>query len=263
MGNDFRIAAWLIEPRLNTISRKGTTLHLEPKVMEVLACLARHAGEPVSKEELLQTVWPNTFVTDDVLKRSISELRRAFEDDVRQPRVIQTIPKRGYRLVSPVEPVNGRNESSTLLTSAPVPSPTRSSARRIWIEVAVATLILVSVLLFVVKRTRSANAGGGPAIHTLAVLPLQNLSGDSTQEYLSDGMTDVLITDLAQSSSLKVISHTSTTQYKQTNKSLPEIARELNVDGIVEGTVQRSGNRVLVTAQLIQGATDKHIWANS
>jgi DNA-binding winged helix-turn-helix (wHTH) protein len=101
----FRITSWLVDPRINTVSRNGTTVRLEPKVMEVLVCLARHAGEPVSKEELLQTVWPNTFVTDDGLKRSISELRRLFEDDVREPHVIQTIPKRGYRLMVPVEPV--------------------------------------------------------------------------------------------------------------------------------------------------------------
>jgi adenylate cyclase len=91
---------------LNAVSSNGTTVHLEPKVMEVLVCLAQHAGEPVSKEQLLQAVWPNTFVTDDVLKRSISELRRVFEDDVRESRIIQTIPKRGYRLLVPVETVN-------------------------------------------------------------------------------------------------------------------------------------------------------------
>ena len=106
METDFRIAAWLIEPRLNTVSNNGTTVHLEPKVMEVLVCLARHAGEPVPKEELLHTVWPNTFVTDDVLVRSISELRRVFQDDARESRVIQTIPKRGYRLLVPGETVN-------------------------------------------------------------------------------------------------------------------------------------------------------------
>jgi TolB-like protein/Tfp pilus assembly protein PilF len=102
-----------------------------------------------------------------------------------------------------------------------------------------------------------------PAIHSLAVLPLQNLSDDPAQEYFSDGMTDALITDLAQIGSLKVISRTSTMQYKQTKKPLPEIARELNVDGIIEGTVQRSGDRVRITAQLIYGPSDKHIWANS
>jgi TolB-like protein len=100
-------------------------------------------------------------------------------------------------------------------------------------------------------------------IQSLAVLPLTTLSGDAAQEYFADGLTDALIGDLSQISALKVISRTSSMQYKQTKKSLPEIARELGVDGVIEGTVQRSGDRVRVTAQLIQGATDKHISANS
>src|ERR1700674_1630950 len=112
-------------------------------------------------------------------------------------------------------------------------------------------------------RQRFSDKSTVPPIRSLAVIPLQNLSADTAQEYFSDGMTDALITDLAQIGSLKVISRTSSMQYKQTKKSLPEIARELNVDGIVEGTVQRSGDRVRITAQLIHGPSDKHLWASS
>jgi DNA-binding winged helix-turn-helix (wHTH) protein len=103
---DFRVGHWLVEPSLNIISHNGTPVRLEPKVMEVLVCLADHAGETLPKEKLVQLVWPNTFVTDDALKHCISELRRVFEDDAREPRVIQTIPKRGYRLIAAVEPIN-------------------------------------------------------------------------------------------------------------------------------------------------------------
>src|SRR5438445_5462609 len=102
MDGEFRIGPWLIQPSLNLISQNSTAVHLEPKVMEVLVCLAQHAGEPVPKEELLQTIWPGTFVTDDAVKRCIVELRRVFEDDARGSRIIETIPKRGYRLVAPV-----------------------------------------------------------------------------------------------------------------------------------------------------------------
>ena len=105
MNGDFRVGRWLVVPSLNSISNKSTTIRLEPKVMEVLVCLAQHAGETLPKETLFKTVWPDTFVTDDVLTHSISELRRAFEDDAREPRIIQTIPKRGYRLVAPVNTV--------------------------------------------------------------------------------------------------------------------------------------------------------------
>ena len=100
MNPDFRVGPWLVRPSLNAISQNGTSTRLEPKVMEVLVCLAEHAGEAVAKEKLLQTVWPDTFVSDDVLKRSISELRRVFGDDARESRIIETIPKRGYRLVA-------------------------------------------------------------------------------------------------------------------------------------------------------------------
>ncbi len=265
---DFRVGPWLVKPSLNAISRNGTTVHLEPKVMEVLVCLAQHAGEALPKEKLFQTVWPDTFVTDDVLKRCIAELRRVFEDNVRDPHIIQTIPKRGYRLVAPVEQVNGAEG-----VSSAVQSPLRSSvmgmgARRLWKgALTVGSAALLSVLLIVVDGSRLrewlVGGSGAPPIHSIAVLPLQNLSGDPAQEYFSDGMTDALITDLAQIGSLKVISRTSSMQYKATKKSLPEIARELNVDGIVEGTVQRSGDRVRITAQLIHGASDRHLWANT
>src|SRR5256885_13173235 len=128
VSHDFRVGPWLIQPSLNTISQNGTSNRVEPKIMGVLVCLAEHTGEVVSKEKLLQAVWPDTFVSDDVLKRSISELRRAFGDDAHESRVIETIPKRGYRLVAVVKPANGHSPADvgqlqTLKTEAPQPRP--------------------------------------------------------------------------------------------------------------------------------------------
>jgi TolB-like protein/DNA-binding winged helix-turn-helix (wHTH) protein len=265
VGTDFRIAAWLIHPRLNAVSSNGTTVHLEPKVMEVLVCLAQHAGEPVSKEQLLQAVWPNTFVTDDVLKRSISELRRVFEDDVRESRIIQTIPKRGYRLLVPVEAVSAERRLPPKLQDQESATVGRNWRRRLALVLgAVAALLLTALaVLYVSRAERVLGKSADPQIRSIAVLPLQNLSGDPGQEYLSDGMTDVLITDLAQIGSLRVISRTSSMQYKQTSKSLPEIGHELKVDGIVEGSIHRSGDRVRITAQLIHVPSDRHLWANT
>ena len=213
--------------------------------------------------------WVETdFVSEDALKHCISELRRVFKDDAREPQIIETIPKRGYRLLVPVELVN---ES----IFSPSPSPpavaadraggTSNASRRGWWigGIAIAAMVVSTILLIALRESRSARASSIPAIHSLAVLPLQNLSSDPAQEYFSDGMTDALITDLAQIGSVKVISRTSIMHYKKTDKSLPEIARELNVDGIVEGTVQRSGDRVRISAQLIHGPSDKHLWANS
>ena len=265
MERSFRVGPWRVEPGLNTVARNGTTLRLESKVMEVLLCLAEHAGEAVSKEKLLQTVWPGTFVSDDVLFRSVSELRRILEDDAREPTIIQTIPKRGYRLVAPVEWVNETQESEA------EPGPEKRGAvvntRKFWVG-ALAVMVAAVILVFLGAnagklRARITGKADVPEIHSLAVLPLRSLSSDPNQEYFSDGTTDALITDLAQISSLKVISHTSTLQYKDTKKSLPEIAKELNADGIIEGTVQRSGDRVRITAQLIHGPSDRHLWANT
>jgi TolB-like protein/DNA-binding winged helix-turn-helix (wHTH) protein/Tfp pilus assembly protein PilF len=268
LANDFRLADWLVQPSLNSVSRNGSSLHLEPKVMDVLVYLASRAGEAVPKDELIKAVWADTFVTDDALIRSISELRRIFEDDAREPRVIQTIPKRGYRLMAPVHQVE---ESPAGLVEAGPPTVARLSAtenhhawkvRRLFLASAVVcVLTAVAVSGPVWRRLRPNNDAA--SVHSLAVLPLQNLSGDPAQEYFSDGMTDALITELAQIDSLKVISRTSTIQYKGTTKTLPEIARELNVDGIIEGTVQRSEDRVRITTQLIHGASDKHLWARS
>src|SRR6202166_5451894 len=261
MDGQIRVGPWLVEPRLNIVSRNGTAVRVEPKVMEVLVCLAAHPGEVLSKEELLKAVWPDTFVSDDALTHCISDLRRVLEDDAREPRVIHTIPKRGYRLVASVVSANGTQPSTQTVPTA-VPVAVTSRARQLWAWTAVGGVVLIAVL-WVVLRGRRSDAGSVPPIHSLAVLPLQNLSADPAQEYFSDGMTDALITDLAQISSLKVLSRTSSMQYKQTKKSLPEIARELNVDGIIEGTVQRSGDRVRITAQLIYGPSDKHVWAHS
>ena len=262
MSAAFRVGSWLVEPSLNSIFRNGRIVRLEPKVMEVLVCLAEHADETLSKEKLLQIVWPDTFVSDDALKHSISELRRVFEDDAREPRVIQTVAKRGYRLVATVEQVNGANQASDSAEKATSRRMSPSAGGR-WALATVAMVVLVSVFLIAVHKFGSGNTSAVPPIHSLAVLPLQNLSDDPTQEYFSDGMTDALITDIARIGSVKVISRTSIVRYKKSEKPLPEIARELGVDGIIEGTVQRSGDRVRITAQFIHGPSDKHLWANS
>jgi len=234
--------------------------------MAVLVCLSQRAGDPVSKEELLQSVWADTFVSDDVLSRSIFELRRVFEDDARQPTVIQTIPKRGYRLVAPVEQMDEKHPE---VVTTSVRRSTLEPSDRIgfrWKASAVGGVLTIAILLI------AANAGGvrermfprnAPPIKSLAVLPLLNLSGDPGQEYFADGMTEELITELSRISGMKVISRTSVMRYKNSPKSLPEIARELHVDGIVEGSVMRSGDRVRITAQLINAHTDANQWAET
>jgi TolB-like protein/DNA-binding winged helix-turn-helix (wHTH) protein/Flp pilus assembly protein TadD len=265
---DFRVGLWLVEPSLNTVSRNGTRVRLEPKLMEVLVCLAQHPGEAVSKEKLMQSAWSDTFVSEDVLTRSISELRRIFEDDAKHAHFIETIPKRGYRLVASVTAVNG-----AVLASASPQTPADISGFRTdsirWRAAKATLLAAVPLLALLVGfnvgglRDRLSLRTSAPTIQSLAVLPLQNLSGDPAQEYFADGMTEELITELSRLHGLKVISRTSVMRYKNSNKSLPEIARELNVDGIVEGSVLRSGDRVRITAQLIRARTDVNLWAGT
>jgi TolB-like protein/DNA-binding winged helix-turn-helix (wHTH) protein len=262
VGQDFQIADWRVEPRLNTVSRDGTATRLEPKVMAVLVCLAQHAGEPVSKEELLRTVWPDTFVTEDVLKRSVFELRRVLEDDARQPRIIQTIPKSGYRLLVRVNTLDDAGDVA-LVPVRDEPSRASRRGRLLVLIIGLATLLMLVAVGGYKLREQFGNRSRSSQIRSIAVLPLENLSGDPAQQYFSDGMTDALITNLAQIGTLKVISRTSSMQYKHPKKSLREIASELDVEGIIEGTVQRSGDRMRITAQLIDGRTDQHLWANS
>src|SRR5215469_5451913 len=235
--------------------------------MEVLVCLSHHAGKPVSKEELLETVWRNTFVSDDVLKRSVSELRRVFEDDARESRIIETIPKRGYRLLVGVQPANGHMQGGADPRPLEIfPRPSRTPSLRWKIGLWVITIVIPVCALLVAANLaglRDRLFGRTQVINSLAVLPLQNLSGDTSQDYFADGMTEELITELSHLGSLRVISRTSIMRYKNANKPLPEIARELGVEGIVAGSVLRSGDQVRVTAQLIYAPQDKNIWAQS
>jgi TolB-like protein/DNA-binding winged helix-turn-helix (wHTH) protein len=255
-----------VRPSLNSVSRNGTSAQLEPKVMAVLVCLAAHAPEPVPKEKLLQEVWPDTFVGEGVLTRSVHELRQVFQDEAKESTVIQTIAKRGYRLVVPVVPVNGVPPVSPAVEARQTGSLVVPRKLRIGMW-AVGGVALLGVSLFALNigglRDRLLTRNAAPVIRSLAVLPLQSLSADPAQEYFTEGMTDALITDLAQISALKVVSRTTVMRYQGTSEPLPQIARELNVDGIVEGTVQRSGNRVRITAQLIYAPADRHLWAQS
>jgi len=261
---DFHVGHWSVRPGLNTVTKNGTSLRLEPKVMQVLVCLAAHPGEPVPKETIIRTVWPDTFVSDDVLIRSISELRRVFQDDAREPRLIETIPKRGYRLMAEVIPAKGKPPLLPMTTD----TPRRSSRDRFVKSAAIgcAATVVMLLILFTASDSlwrRFSGATRIGQIRSIAVLPLTSLSSDPTQAYFADGVTDALITDLAQFNSLKVVSRTTTMRYGRPDKSLRQIARELNVDGIVEGTVQRSGDRMRITAQLIYGPADQHLWAKS
>jgi TolB-like protein/DNA-binding winged helix-turn-helix (wHTH) protein/Tfp pilus assembly protein PilF len=251
------------------LRKSGMRQKVAGQPFQVLQILLEHPQEIVTREELQQRIWPqDTFVDYDLaLRKAIARLREVLSDSAESPRFIETIPRRGYRFIAPLH-ANGDAPAIAELPIERAPSKTQRSNRSLQIGIVlglgVAALLLV-LLGFGPDKFRWPRSvtSAVPQIRSLAVLPLQNLSAGPAQEYFADGMTDALITDLAQNGSLKVISRTSSAQYKGTKESLPEIARELKVDGIIEGTVQRSGDRVRITAQLIYGSSDKHLWANS
>jgi TolB-like protein/DNA-binding winged helix-turn-helix (wHTH) protein/Flp pilus assembly protein TadD len=250
MQGDFRLGQWMVCPKLNTVQADGRSVRLEPKFMQVLVCLAARPGEVVSKEELIGSVWKDTFVTDDVLTRAISELRRILGDDAKQPRIVETVARNGYRIIVPVQLV------------IPDKLPRKTLNRKL-VTVVVLTLLMSAILGVALYHRFSRRRAMAARVRSIAVLPLENLSHDPEQEYFADGMTEAPIDDLSKIEALRVISRTSVMQYKATRKSLPEIARELKVDAIVEGSVQRSGNQVRISAELIDGDSDTHLWEQS
>lgn len=254
------------------LRKNGVVVRLQDQPFLFLEALVERPGEVVTREELRQKLWPgDTFVDfDNSLNTAMNKIREALGDSAEHPIFVQTLPRRGYRFIAPIHPnENGQKagDQTRRATAESAPRVTRNRPMLIGgLAILGAVVILFGILVgFDVGGLREKMWGGAtaPRVRSLAVLPLANLSNDPAQEYFTDGMTDALITELSQISALKVISRTSVMQYKKTIKSLPQIARELDVDAVVEGTVQHSGDRVRITAQLIQGATDKHIWASS
>lgn len=231
-------------------------MRLQGQPIQVLEVLLENAGEVVSREDLHGRLWPDaTFGDfDHGLNNAVARIREALGDSADRPRFIETLPRRGYRFIAPIEaPIQDEPE---VVQPQPVENePASSTARWIWSAIAVAVAIAVIGFGFYTRRGRE------PQIQTIAVLPLANMSGDPSQDYLADGTTEELITYLARSSDLHVISRTSVMCYKQTTKTVPQIAKELGVDAIVEGSIVRSGNRIRITAQLIRAANDRHMWA--
>jgi TolB-like protein/DNA-binding winged helix-turn-helix (wHTH) protein len=247
------------------LTKHGVRVRLQDQPLRILQTLIENPREIIPREELQRRIWPSdTFVDfDHGINNAIKRLREALGDSAENPRYIETIPRRGYRFIAKLSAANvqaARLQNHSLGEG----SNSVGSRKRLWARGLAAGIgILIVALILGAAGLKRRTPGSPPRINSLAVLPLTNLSGDSSQDYFVDGMTDALITEVSQIGSVKVISHTSALRYRHTDKALPEIARELNVDAVVEGTVQRSGERVRITAQLIEGKTDKHLWAKT
>jgi TolB-like protein/DNA-binding winged helix-turn-helix (wHTH) protein/tetratricopeptide (TPR) repeat protein len=245
------------------LRKHGLRIRLQRQPFDVLAMLVARAGDVVTREELQQKLWPaNTFVDfDHGLNKAINKIREALGDSAETPRFVETVARRGYRFLADVK-VSAPAVTATPEKAAEVPLPLPVGERHGWTWFPVAAALAILVTAGVVWRIHSATPAH-PVIRSLAVLPLESLSSDPSQDYFADGMTDELITQLGHISALRVISRTSVMAYKHTRKPLREIARQLNVDAVVEGTVLRSGDVVRITAQLIDGTSDTHLWSES
>ena len=266
VSHTLRFDNYELDIRAGQLRKNGIKLRLRGQPLQVLAILVEHAGEVVTREELQRQIWTaDTFVDfDHGLHNAIARIREALGDSAETPRYIETLPRLGYRFIGAVEDL-----PAPRVAEGPVAIPASQSViqatplkRNLTLVLTLCALILLPLAAWMVRRYVLAKPAAQP-IRSIAVLPLANLSGDPSEEFFADGMTDQLITDLAKIGSLRVISRTSVLQYKSTKKALPEIARELNVDAIVEGSVVRSGPRVRVTAQLVQAPSDQHLWAET
>ncbi len=249
-----RFAVFELDLESGELRKYGVKIKLQQKPFQILTLLLERPGEVVTREELQRRLWPSDVFVDfeSGLNNAVKKVRAALGDSAETPRFVETVARHGYRfLVTPQQVYH---------TPTLPPAPDRPP--RISRMGMAAVLIVLMVLLgsiWAARRRTAYPASVASEIHKIAVLPLENLSHDDEQEYFADGMTDAIIDQLARVPGVTVISRTSTMQYKKARKPLPQIARELGVDTVVEGTVLRAGNRVRVSAQLIDAATDRHL----
>lgn len=268
----FEVGEWRVDPKTNLLSRGGETVAIEPRVMELLVYLARHAGEVVSSDDIFGQVWPNVVVGDNSLYRGIAQIRKVLGDSTAEPRYIATIPKRGYRLVAPVQwltleqsaaPEVGGGSSGVDVEDARSGTPVRRNPPHRWILAgAVLAVALVLGLFWTSVDDSPPDAGSPPTgrLTSIAVLPFTNVSTDPGNDYFALGLSDEILSTLGHVKGLDVVART--TSYSLGDvEDVREIGSKLDVDGVVEGGVRKSGNRIRVNVQLIDTASGFDLWA--
>jgi TolB-like protein/DNA-binding winged helix-turn-helix (wHTH) protein/Tfp pilus assembly protein PilF len=283
-GEDFEV-----DPRAFELRCVGRVLKLERIPLQVLLILIEQKGQLVTREEIAEKIWgKDVFLDiDNSINGAVRKIRQVLKDDPQEPRYVQTLSGRGYRFIAtvveeevearalashesspPQKAEQGTNlarsiaEESRGKTDSAAPAFAFGHWRRFGWLASLFSICAIGVAAWI-GWTHFYGPSAAHPIRSVAVLPLQNLSGDPAQEYFADGMTEELITELSRIQSLKVISHTSVMEYKGTRKHLPQIASELGVDGILEGSVIRENDEVRVTVQLLDGPNDRHIWSES
>jgi TolB-like protein/DNA-binding winged helix-turn-helix (wHTH) protein len=255
----FLFSDFCLDAEQRALFRHGELVSLAPKSLETLLFLVEHHGRIVDKQELLDAVWPGTFVEEGSLARNVSVLRKTLSGNDDGQSFIETIPKRGYRFVATV------SATTAEAPAHPAPSAPKSWLARNRLALALAALVLLALAGFLLFRRGQISAGLLTHRAMLVVLPVENLTGDAGKEYLADGLTEEVIAELGSLSPqrLAVIARTSSMAYKHTNKTVREIARELHTDYLLECSLREEAGHVRFTAQLIRTQDQTHIWAHS
>jgi len=255
MEGDFRLGRWTVCPRLNTVQANGgAAIRLEPKFMQVLVCLANRPGQVLSKEELMRAVWPDTFVTDDVLTRAISELRRTLGDDAKQPHLIETVSRGGYRMIAPVEKSREPDSSNEAKTEF-------SAAKRR--AVAAGLVVFVIAITIAVALRRKPAQAPSTTPQPIAVLPLQNTSDDKDLDFLRIGLADDIANTLSYYPAFSMRPFATTNHYSGADVDLQKAAREMRVANIVTGHFVVAGDEVEVTLEAVDAANNQVLWRDS
>jgi len=251
----YRFDDFVVDPETWRLSQGGQEIHLKPGVLELLIYLIANRGRLVTRQELMDTVWGDTVISESALTKAVARLRKALGDDSATHRYLETVRSRGYRFVANVEEIESSNQ--------PDLSPAKGHAtivRRALLAGAAAILALVIAAVFWPSALQHQTTEE-EVFRSLAVLPLKNLTGDPEQDYYVNGLQDILITELSRIRELRVTSRQSTIRYRNSELPTTDIARELGVDAIVEGSLLREGNRIELTVQLIDGRSDEHLWS--
>jgi TolB-like protein/DNA-binding winged helix-turn-helix (wHTH) protein/Flp pilus assembly protein TadD len=251
----YRFDSFLVDPVAWKLFRREREIHLEPTVLRLLVYLISNRDRLVSRQELMNTVWADTVVSDSALSKAVARVRKALGDDSSAPRYLETVHTQGYRFIAEVEEIELDEQP------APTSGSDRTPILRRSVLSAIAVGILLILLLLFWPDTPDQGRPQAGEIESLAVLPLANLTGDPEQDYFVEGLQEVLITELSRNSGLRVTSRQSTIRYRGSDKPMPNIAEELGVDALIEGSALRLGDQVEVALQLIYGRTDEHLWA--
>ena len=251
----YRFDDFLADPEAWKLSRGGQEIHVEPVVLELLIYLISNRGRLVTRQELMDTVWGDTVISESALTKAVARLRKALGDDSATHRYLETVRTRGYRFVAEVEEIGSPNQPALR------PRKTRATTARRTMMAGAAVSVVLIILAVSWFRAPPHETPQEQVIRSIAVIPLSNLTGDPEQDYYVDGLQDLLITELSQLPGIRVTSRQSTKRYRNSELPTADIAGELGVDALVEGSLLREGNKIEVTIQLIDGRNDAHLWA--